>query len=58
MQPESDFSTLSLHEPTPEEKEKAEKLKNEGKKGEIDLTVLPFISFPKYLMFFVENLEV
>lgn len=33
LQPESDFSTLSLHEPTPEEKEKAEKLKNEGKKG-------------------------
>lgn len=30
IQPESDFSTLSLHEPTPEEKEKAEKLKNEG----------------------------
>ncbi|XP_034313302.1 small glutamine-rich tetratricopeptide repeat-containing protein beta [Magallana gigas] len=29
-EPESDFSTLSLHEPTPEEKEKAEKLKNEG----------------------------
>ncbi|XP_062568112.1 small glutamine-rich tetratricopeptide repeat-containing protein beta-like [Saccostrea cucullata] len=29
-EPESEFSTLSLHEPTPEEKEQAEKLKNEG----------------------------
>jgi hypothetical protein len=30
LKPESEFSTLSLHEPTPEERDQAEKLKNEG----------------------------
>ena len=30
FQADSDFSTLSLHEATPEEKEEAEKMKNKG----------------------------
>ena len=30
FQPDADFSELSLHEPTPEEKEEAEVLKNQG----------------------------
>ena len=30
LQPEAEFDSLSIHEPTPEEKEEAELLKNKG----------------------------